>query len=192
MSELTFRKKRRRRSLDFDVLIAVLKWVFQIAIVCLLAYVLVWYYGQKVSVVGDSMTPSLTNGDVTLVNRLSYKLGSPKRGQLIAFYPDGNKKSYCYIRRIVGLPGETVELKDGSIYINGKKIEEKYEASELTDTGRIIESITLADDEYFVLGDNREILDDSRGDEIGNVKRSTIEGKVWFIVSPGEHLGFVK
>lgn len=191
MSELTFKEKRRRR-FDFDILFAVLKWVFEIAIVCLLAFVLVWYFGRRVSMIGDTMSPVLKNGDITLTNRIIYNASRPDRGDVIAFHPNGNENSYCYIRRIVGLPGETVELKEGKVYINGKKIEEKYKTTEIKDVGMIEEPITLDSDEYFVLGDDRESTDDSRSAEIGNVKRSEIEGKVWFIVSPRKSFGFVK
>lgn len=192
MSELTFKNKRRRKRLDFDVVLSVVKWIAEIAIVCLLAYVLVWYFGQRVSTVGDSMKPVLENGDVTLLNRLSYNLGRPKRGQVVAFYPNGNKKSYCYIRRIIGLPGETVEIRDGDIYIDGEKLEAEYQTEDLVAEGLAKEPVELGEDEYFVLSDDRSMTDDSRGEEIGNVKRSSIEGKVWFILSPGKHLGFVK
>ena len=122
MSELTFKEKRRRR-FDFDIFFAVLRWVFEIAIVCLFAFVLVWYFGQRVSMIGDSMNPVLENGDITLTNRIIYNASRPGRGDVIAFHPNGNEDSYCYIRRIVGLPGETVELKEGKVYINGKGIE---------------------------------------------------------------------
>ena len=191
MSELTFKEKRRRR-FDFDIFFAVLRWVFEIAIVCLFAFVLVWYFGQRVSMIGDSMNPVLENGDITLTNRIIYNASRPGRGDVIAFHPNGNEDSYCYIRRIVGLPGETVELKEGKVYINGKGIEEKYKTTEIEDVGMIEEPVTLDSDEYFVLGDNRESTEDSRSAEIGNVKRSEIEGKVWFVVSPRKNFGFVK
>ena len=191
MSELTFKEKRRRR-FDFDIFFAVLRWVFEIAIVCLFAFVLVWYFGQRVSMIGDSMNPVLENGDITLTNRIIYNASRPGRGDVIAFHPNGNEDSYCYIRRIVGLPGENVELKEGKVYINGKGIEEKYKTTEIEDVGMIEEPVTLDSDEYFVLGDNRESTEDSRSAEIGNVKRSEIEGKVWFVVSPRKNFGFVK
>ena len=171
---------------------SVLKWVVEIAIVCFLAFVIVWYFGQRVSTIGDSMKPVLENGDITLVNRIVYNASRPKRGDIIAFHPNGNEKSYCYIKRIVGLPGETVELKDGQVYINGEAIKEKYETIPWEDTGVIEEAVVLKDDEYFVLGDDRQNSEDSRNSEIGNVKREEIEGKVWFVISFGKNFGFVK
>lgn len=192
MSGLTFKNKRRRRNLNFDWILEGLKWFFQIAVVCLLAYVMVWYFGMEVSTVGDSMKPVLENGDVVLVDRLAYKISSPRRGQIVAFYPDGNTNSYCYIRRIIGLPGETVELKEGRIYINQKEIKETYDTTKIDQAGLAKDPVTLGNDEYFVLSDDRSATDDSRGDEIGNVKRTSIEGKVWLTILPGRHFGVVR
>jgi len=178
MAELTFKEKRRKH-FDYDIFFSVLRWVFEIAIVCVIAFVLVWYFGQRVHVVGSSMQPKYENGDKVHVNRIAYNIGSPKRGDIIAFHPNGNENAYCYVRRIIGLPGETVELKEGKIYINGKEIEETYDTTAIDDVGIADEPIELEGNEYFVLGDNRQNLDDSRSSEIGNVKRSEIEGKVW-------------
>lgn len=166
-------------------------WAGKIAIVCLFAFVFVWYFGQRVAVVGDSMSPILSNGDVTLVNRIVYDATAPKRGDIIVFQPKGNGNSHYYIKRIIGLPGETVQILEGDIYINGEKLEEDYEVSEISDPGTAVEEITLAGDEFFVLGDDRENSEDSRMPDVGNVRRSYIYGKAWFVVSPWEHFGFV-
>lgn len=166
------------------------KWVFKIAVVCLLAFVYVWYFGQRVSTIGDSMNPVLENGDVVLVNRIVYNATSPKRGDIIAFKPKGNENAHYYIKRIVGLPGETVEIIENSVYINGKKIEEDYKTTDIDDVGIASEKITLGGDEYFVLGDNRENSEDSRNADVGNVKRKYIYGEVWFTISPRKNMGF--
>ena len=117
--------------MNYDLIREILVWFFQIALVCFVAFVLVWYFGQRVSVIGDSMKPKLENGDVVLINRVSYNLGTPKRGDVIAFKPNGNENAHYYVKRIIGLPGETVEVKDGKILINGKNIKEKYKTTEL-------------------------------------------------------------
>lgn len=166
------------------------KWVFKIAVVCLLAFVYVWYFGQRVSTIGDSMNPVLENGDVVLVNRIVYNATSPKRGDIIAFKPKGNENAHYYIKRIVGLPGETVEIIENSVYINGKKIEEDYKTTDIDDVGIASEKITLGGDEYFVLGDNRENSEDSRNADVGNVKRKYIYGEIWFTISPRKNMGF--
>lgn len=168
------------------------KWIFQIAVVCLLAYVAVWYFGQRVSTVGDSMSPVLKNGDIVFVNRIVYNATTPKRGDVIVFRPKGNENSHYYIKRIIGLPGETVEILENRIYINGERLEEDYETTDIDNLGIVDGELKLANDEYFVLGDNRENSEDSRNADVGNVKREYIYGKAWLIVSPKEHFGLIK
>lgn len=138
------------------------------------------------------MKPVLENGDVTLVNRIVYDATAPKRGDIIVFKPKGNENSHYYIKRIVGLPGETVEIIEGKVYIDGERLEEDYETTEITDVGIVDKEIELAGDEFFVLGDDRQNSEDSRMADIGNVKRSYIYGKVWFVISPGNNFGFVR
>lgn len=168
------------------------KWIFKIAVVCLLAFVAVWYFGQQVSTVGDSMNPVLSNGDVVLVNRIVYNATTPKRGDIIVFKPKGNENAHYYIKRIIGLPGETVEIMENHIYIDGEKLEEDYETTDIDDVGIINEKIQLDGDEYFVLGDNRKSSEDSRNADIGNVKREYIYGKAWFVLSPKKDFGFIR
>ncbi len=193
MRGLKFRRRRRRRSkFRIEMLKPVAVWTGKIAIVCLFAFVFVWYFGQRLAVVGDSMSPILSNGDVTLVNRIVYDATAPKRGDIIVFKPKGNENSHYYIKRIIGLPGETVQILEGEIYIDGEKLEEDYGVSEITDPGIAAEEIELAGDEFFVLGDDRENSEDSRMADVGAVKRSYIYGKVWFIVSPWEDFGLVR
>lgn len=170
----------------------ILGWTFRIAIVCLLAFVYVWYFGQRISTVGDSMNPVLKNGDVVLVNRFVYNASAPKRGDIIAFKPKGNENAHYYIKRIIGLPGESVEIIENCIYINGEKLEEEYKTTEISDVGIAFEKIQLGSDEYFVLGDDRENSEDSRNADVGNVKRDYIYGKVWFVSAPKSSFGFVK
>ncbi len=191
MSKLSFHKKHRK-TLDYGLLLEILGWVFQIALVCFLAFLLVWYFGKKVGVAGDSMNPRLNNGDVTYVNRLVYEMRKPKRGEIIAFKPNGSENSQEYIKRVIGLPGETIEYTDGNILIDGEILEDGYGTTEMGELGLLREPITLKNDEYFVLGDDRENSEDSRMPNVGNVKKSEITGKVWFVISPVKHLGFVK
>lgn len=170
---------------------AVAVWTSKVAAVCLLAFVFVWFLGQQVSTVGDSMKPALQNGDVVLVNRVVYNATTPKRGDVIVFKPKGNDNIHYYMKRVIGLPGETIEIKDNNIYIDGEILEEKYETTEIEDMGYLTEEMVLDEDEYFVLGDDRGNSEDSRHAEVGNVKRMYIYGKAWFVIS-GENIGFVK
>ena len=189
MSKLTFGKKRRR--VNYDLFREIFKWTFEIAIVCFIAFVIIWYFGMRVSVIGDSMNPELSNGDITLINKVVYNMSTPKRGDVIAFKPNGNESSHYYIKRIVGLPGETIEIQDGKILVNGKEIKERYQTTEIDDVGILSEPMKLGNNEYFVLGDDRQNSEDSRNIDIGNVKRTDIEGKVWFVIA-GDNFGFVR
>lgn len=166
--------------------------MLQIFIVCLFAFVFVWYFGQRVSNVGDSMNPILYNGDTILVNRLSYNVTIPKRGDIVVFKPNGNENSHFYVKRLIGLPGETVEIKEGKIYINGKQLKETYDTTEIVTEGVAKEPVKLSGEEYFVLGDNRSGSEDSRDADVGNVKRPEIFGKVWFVLAPSKHFGWIK
>ena len=138
------------------------------------------------------MKPVLQNGDVVLVNRLIYNASKPKRGDIIAFKPNGNENTHYSIKRIVGLPGETVQIKDGSVYINDVETLEHIFAEDIEEAGIADEPVVLKGNEYFVLGDNHSSSDDSRMADIGNVKRREIYGKVWFVASFGSDFGFVK
>lgn len=189
MSKLTFGKKRRR--VNYDLFREIFKWTFEIAIVCFIAFVIIWYFGMRVSVIGDSMNPELSNGDITLINKVVYNMSTPKRGDVIAFKPNGNESSHYYIKRIVGLPGETIEIQDGKILVNGKEIKERYQTTEIEDVGVLSEPMKLGNNEYFVLGDDRQNSEDSRNIDIGNVKRTDIVGKVWFVIA-GDNFGFVR
>lgn len=170
----------------------ILKWGVQIGLVCVFAFMLVWSLGQRVSNAGDSMKPVLNNGDVVLIDRLVYNAIKPQRGDIIAFKPNGNNNAHFYLKRIVGLPGETVEIKEQSIYINGKKTTRHVHAKDIKNAGIAKNPVKLKGDEYFVIGDNHESSDDSRMADIGNVKRNTIYGKVWFVAGLDDNFGFVK
>lgn len=183
---------RKSRSVEKKNIGEIMRWTLQIVLVCGIAFTLVWFFGQRVSNAGDSMKPVLKNGDVVLVNQLVYNARKPKRGDIVAFKPNGNENTHYSIKRIVGLPGETLQIKDGSIYINDQEVTQHIYAEDITEAGIAGEPIELGPDEYFVIGDNHEGSDDSRMADIGNVKRSEIYGKVWFVASFGKDFGFVK
>lgn len=188
--KLYFRKKCR--SLKTEKVKTAIEWGTEIIVVCILAWMLVSFFGQRVSNAGDSMSPVLKNGDVVLINRIVYDARKPKRGEIIAFRPNGNENAHYCIKRVVGLPGETVQIKDGKIYIDGKVQKKDVYTSDLDFAGIAEKKITLGETEYFVLGDNSAGSDDSRLADIGNVKREDIGGKVWFVTNIGKNFGFVK
>lgn len=190
-SGLSFYKKRK--VISKKIVMEILSWVFGILLSIVLAMVLVYCIGMKASVIGVSMENSLYNGQEILTNRFIYQLFPPKRDDVIVFLPNGNQNTHYYIKRVVGLPGETIQIKeDGKLYINGIPQEESL-FDKIADPGIAENEIKLAEDEYFVLGDNRNNSEDSRSGNIGPVKRSTITGKAWFHMAYGEgSAGIVK
>ena len=183
-------RKKRRKGLDLEldlkgerrkskmaVMYEVMFWVFGTMAAIFLGIMTVNFVGIKTSVIGSSMEPSLHNGEEVLLNKIVYQFSTPKRGDVIAFHPNGDENTHLYVKRIVGLPGESIQIKQGSVYING---EMHVMDTPTEDPGIAEEVIQLSDDEYFVMGDNRENSEDSRSANIGNVSREMIEGKVWY------------
>lgn len=170
----------------------VTRWTIEIVMVCLVAVILVLSFGQRVSIAGDAMSPALKNGDVLLVNRLVYNARKPERGDIIAFKPGGNKNAHYRIKRVAGLPGETVQIKNGQVYIDGEILVKDVYCYDITTPGVAEKPVELGENEYFVLGDNHQSSDDSRMADVGNVRREDIYGKAWFVVSFGQSFGFVK
>lgn len=179
---------RKKKSVIRNILL----WTFEILVVILFAYVVVYFFGQSRTNVGQSMDVTLSGGDTVLLNVLSYQLGSPKRGDVVSFKPNGSMTGRSNIKRVIGLPGETIQIKDGMIYIDGEVYLEKKSYPAITNPGMAADEITLGDKEYFVLGDNRNNSEDSRFADIGLVKSDHIEGKVWFVLSPSQHRGPLK
>jgi signal peptidase I len=170
----------------------VLSWIFYILFVIALTYLIITFVGQRTMVDGRSMNATLNDGDNLIVEKLSYRFGDPERFDIIVFPPQESPKEH-YIKRIIGLPGETVQIDaEGKIYINGEVLEENYGLETIRNAGRAAEPITLGDDEYFVLGDNRNNSKDSRSDAVGNVKRSSITGRAWLRIWPLSDIGFLK
>ena len=188
--KLYFRKKYR--SLKTEKVKTAIEWGTEIIVVCILAWMLVSFFGQRVSNAGDSMSPVLKNGDVVLINRIVYDARKPKRGEIIAFRPNGNENAHYCIKRVVGLPGETIQIKDGKIYIDGKVQKKDVYTSDLDFAGIAEKKLTLGETEYFVLGDNRDNSNDSRYKEVGPVKRSKITGRIIFRFYPWKNAGVIQ
>lgn len=182
---------RRRKKLNIPLIKEVLVWAVELAIVLAAAFVLVYFIGLRTSVVGQSMAKTLDAGDEILVNRFIYKVTEPKTGDIIVFLPNGNEKSHYYVKRVIAVPGDTVQIKAGVLYLNGEEYEEEIDCETIQEAGLAEEEITIGEDEYFVLGDNRNNSEDSRYANIGNVKKEYIIGKAWFIVSPFGKFGFM-
>jgi len=180
---LTFHQKQKKR-FNIKLLYEIISWITGIVLAVFLSFVIIMFFGIKTSMVGTSMEPVIYSGQNVLINRVAYNLTSPKRGDIIVFKPNGNKNSHLYIKRVIGLPGETIQIYNGKVYINGEVYFEDV-AIDTKEGGVATNEITLATDEYFVLGDNRVNSEDSRSANIGNVKTGMIEGKAWYKLKVG-------
>ena len=167
-------------------------WIFQVAVVLAVAAVVSIFFFQSIRMQESSMEPTLQTGETFFINKLAYKLTGPKRGDMIAFTKDGKDHAAIHIKRVNGLPGETIQIQDGEVYIDGEKYKEKIEVDKMTNPGLADQGVTLKSDEYFVLGDNRNNSEDSRFAEVKKVKKKYIEGKLWFRIAPFGKIGFVK
>lgn len=166
--------------------------IVYIAVIVLLTYLVIHYVGQRTRVKGSSMEPALSEGDNLVVDRLSYRFHEPERFDVVVF-PDENEKGKYYIKRVIGLPGEHVQIdKKGYIFVNGEELKESFGLEIIKDPGLAEQGIDLGADEYFVLGDNRNNSKDSRGEEIGNVRREEIIGRAWLRIYPFDKICFVR
>ena len=134
----------------------------------------------------------MENGEKILVNRFVYRLFEPKRNDLVVFSPNGNVRSHYYVKRVIGLPGDTIQIKDGVVYVNGELFQEQVDVETVGNALSAENEVVVNEDEYFVLGDNRNNSEDSRYVSIGNVKRDYITGKAWMIVYPWNRIGLLK
>lgn len=155
---------------------------------------LITYVGQRTAVEGSSMEPMLSHGDNLIVDKVSYRFREPQRYDIIVF-PFKYKENTYYIKRIIGLPGETVRIDlKGNIYINEELLPENYgrEIISAANVGLAEKPIVLGEDEYFVMGDNRNNSMDSRTAIVGNIKREDIIGRAWIRIWPLSRLGVLR
>ena len=191
------RKSRCFRETERGIMNKVLKEILSTGIyllmVLLVTYLLIVFVGQRTEVNGNSMRPTLSDKDNLIVDKISYRFREPERFEIIVF-PFEYKKDIYYIKRIIGLPGETVQIdEEGRIYINGEVLEESYgiEVIEEHNRGIASEPVTLGEDEYFVMGDNRNNSSDSRVKEVGNINREEIIGRAWVRIWPLKDFGII-
>ena len=189
-SGLSFYEKESKIKLRFVK--ELLVWLLYTAVAVLMAVVVVEAFGYRASVIGASMEPGLTNGQNVLVDRVVYRISSISRGDVIVFYPGGNEATHPYIKRVVAGPGDTVQIVDGELLVNGFPDPGNEEYDKMEDAGIAADVVTLGDGEYFVLGDNRNNSEDSRSAGIGAVTESAVIGKAWLSLPSGEQgLGVV-
>ncbi len=176
---LTFHQKKK--IITPKLIREIFSWIIVTILAIVIAAGLVFAFGMQVMVIGDSMEPVLSNGQKVLVDKPLAKIMSPKTGDIVVFLPNGNTNSHYYVKRVIGVPGDTVQIIDGSLYINGEPAgEDPEDYDKMEDAGIAANPVKLKSGEYFVLGDNRNSSEDSRSANIGLVTDSMIVGKAWF------------
>ncbi len=174
-----------------SVLRELVGWLVYILVIVAVTWLIVTFVGQRTRVSGQSMETTLHDGDNLIVDKISFRFRDPKRFEIIVF-PYKYEENRYYIKRIMGLPGETVQVKDGYLYINGEKLEENYGNELMNSAGIAAEPIVLGEDEYFVLGDNRNHSSDSREPKVGVIKREDLLGRAWIRIWPLDQFGAIK
>lgn len=195
MPEITRMEKKAlssaREKLEDSKLRKVLIWVFEIVVTLIFAVLTSMMLFQSVTMQESSMEPTLAVGSQYFVNKLAYKTSSPKRGDIIVFRTNGSNDAALHVRRVIGLPGETIQIVNGRILINGEAYKEGKDFPSINNPGMAANAITLEAGEYFVLGDNRNNSEDSRYADIGKVNKKYITGKLWFQISPRKEIGLL-
>lgn len=169
----------------------IINFSIYILIILVLTYLVVTFVGQRTQVSGSSMEYTLSDGDQLIVDKISYRIHEPERFDIIVFPYQYEDETY-YIKRVIGMPGETIYIEDNTIYINEKPLAESYGREVMVSAGRASEPITLGLDEYFVLGDNRNESSDSRDPSVGSIKREDIIGKAWLRIWPLSGFGVLR
>ncbi len=176
----------KKRIISQGLVREIMLWIATTIITAALAVFVVHYFGLKVSVLGQSMEPLLSNGQNVLIDSMTYKLAGIHKGDVIAFYPGGNTSAHPYIKRVAGVSGDVIQIVDGELLVNGVPDGESSEYDKMEDAGIAENALTLENNEYFVLGDNRNNSEDSRSAGIGAVTESMIIGKAWLSLPSGD------
>ena len=175
-----------------NVLKEILSTSLYILFVLCAVYLVIHFVGQRTQVFGSAMESKLSSEDNLIVDKISYRFHEPERFDIVVF-PFRYEENTFYIKRVIGLPGETVRIdEEGNILINGEILKEEYGKEVIQNPGRAYEDITLAEDEYFLMGDNRNNSTDSRDPSVGNVRRDEIIGRAWLRIWPLDQIGFIK
>lgn len=183
---------QRKKLISSEKISEAASWIFIVALAVLLAFFLVFTLGMRTTVIGTSMETSLHNGQVVFLNRVVYNILQPSRGDVIAFRPNGNVNAHYSVKRVVAVPGDTVQILNGVLYLNGEPQDEMFD-DQIADAGVAEDLMKLGEDEYFVMGDNCNSSEDSRSVNLGNIKKEYIVGKVWFHMAGGDDgIGRVK
>lgn len=177
-------KKAKQKKEEINIVKDLISLCIYILCIVGLCWLVLTYIGQRTEVSGDSMNNTLQSGDSLWIDKLSYHFESPKRFDIVVFPYDDSDEETFYIKRIIGLPGETLYIaEDGTIYINDEPLtSDIYGKDRIDETKRGVaaEPIVLGPDEYFVMGDNRNNSRDSRVADVGNIHKDEFIGKAVF------------
>ena len=191
--ELYFIDQEEVEEEEFSLKNEIVDVITYIGIAFFLVAILIQFVVQRDVVDGESMMNTLQDEDNILVDKLTYQFSDPQRFDVVLFpYGEGDEE-LCFIKRVIGLPGETVQIsRSGDIFIDGEFLEEYYGFEDIQQDKRYLaaDGYTLQEDEYFVMGDNRNNSYDSR--QIGGIKRDDIIGRAVFRIYPLKSLGFIK
>ena len=180
-SGLSFIQKEKKFS--NETVTEIVSWIGIFIFAIFLAYVTVRALGTRITIAGDSMEPALYNRQVVYVDKVTYNIKAPGRGEVVVFTPNGNRNQLYSVKRVVAVPGDTVRISDGVLYVNDDEVDRYSDA--IADAGLAADELTLGEDEFFVMGDNPNSSEDSRSANIGPVLRSQIDGKAWLHMAGG-------
>lgn len=183
--------KKKAEEKEYSLKREIISTVLYLLAVVALTFLFVQFVGQRTHVNGDSMNATLEDGDNLIVDKISYRFTDPDRFDIIVFPYQYQENTY-YIKRIIGMPGETIQIQDGMIYIDGEVLEESYGKDVMQYAGIASDPIELGEDEYFVLGDNRNNSSDSRDPSVGNIKEDQIIGKAFIRIWPLSKFGVLR
>jgi signal peptidase I len=183
--------KKKVEEKDFSWKREIISTTLYLFCVVALTFLFIQFVGQRTHVNGDSMNVTLQDGDNLIVDKLSYRFKDPERFDIIVFPYQYQEKTY-YIKRIIGMPGETLQVIDGMVYIDGEMLDESYGKEVMDYAGIASEPVELGQDEYFVLGDNRNNSSDSRDPSVGIIHGDQIIGKAFIRIWPLNKFGILK
>ena len=194
--------KKEEKEEEINIFREIVSTILYVFAAVLFTFLFVNFVGERTLVSGSSMESTLSDGDQLYLDKLSYRIHDPERFDIVVFPCDETKREKWilpfksksaevdYIKRIIGLPGETVYINErGEIYIDGKLLSETYGREVISDPGLALNTVTLGEDEYFVLGDNRNNSLDSRFVSVGNVKQRNLLGRVNVKIYPFNEIG---
>ena len=184
--------KKHESEKEQGILSSLFGWIVYLLVIIGLTYLIITFVGQRTVVSGSSMETTLSDGDNLIVDKLSYRFRDPERFDIIVFPYKYEERTY-YIKRIIGMPGDTIQIIDGYVYIDGELLESDIYGNEVMEYASLASSpIELGEDEYFVLGDNRNHSSDSRDPSVGVLTREDLIGRAWVRIYPFSEMGVIK